>query len=52
MLRFSHFVFLLALVAVAGCGEKTGPVGTEDEINAYIDEHGSTSDPGPSPLVD
>lgn len=55
MVQFSHFAFLLlfALVAVAGCGDQGGPVGTDDEIEAYIDEHGShTSDPGPSPLID
>ena len=54
MLRFVHFFLLLfALVTVSGCGEQSGAVGTDDEVKAYIDEHGShSSDPGPSPLID
>ncbi|WP_160167271.1 hypothetical protein [Rhodopirellula sp. SWK7] len=54
MKRFTHFaIVLFALTVVAGCGEEGGAVGTDDEIQTYIDEHGShSSDPGPSPLTD
>ncbi|WP_372723418.1 hypothetical protein [Novipirellula sp.] len=54
MVRFLHlFLFLFALIAGAGCSEQSGAVGTDDEIKAYVDEHGShASDPGPSPLID
>jgi len=53
MVRLSHFAFFLfSFVAIAGCGDQSGDAGTDDEIKAYVDEHGSTSDPGPSPLTD
>lgn len=50
----NSFLLFGVLIFAVGCGEEVGTVADNDEVKAYIDEHGShSSEPEPSePITD